>query len=56
MWTPDIKSKRQPSHDPNDLWSWIAIVVATVLAVALVLQTVPAVRNADGQQIEAKSG
>lgn len=53
----DMKSKRQPPQEPDDPWSWIAIIFAAVLALVLVIQTSPAVRGTgDGQQIEAKSG
>lgn len=53
----DMKSKRKPPEEPDDPWSWIAIIFAAVLALVLVIQTSPAVRGTgDGQQIEAKSG
>lgn len=53
----NLKSKRPPPEEPDDPWSWIAIIFAAVLALVLVIQTSPAVRGTpDGQQIEAKSG
>jgi len=57
MQARDIKSKRKPPEEPDDPWSWVAIIFAAVLAFVLVIQTSPAVRGIpDGQPVEAKSG
>jgi hypothetical protein len=57
MQEPEMKSNRQPPNEPDDPWSWIAIIFAAVLALVLVIQTSPAMRGtSDDPPVEAKSG